>query len=71
MYICLCGSVLWCMLCRPPGKQPLAEGGYAVEIKVNNNNNIYPNHFKNLVTPRMLAVDIPGKEDEGGQTVET
>ena len=23
----------------PPGKQPLAEGGYPVEIKVNNNNN--------------------------------
>ena len=23
----------------PPGKQPLAEGGYPVEIKVNHNNN--------------------------------
>ena len=23
----------------PPGKQPLAEGGYPVEIEVNNNNN--------------------------------
>ena len=25
----------------PPGKQPLAEGEYPVEIEVNNNNNAY------------------------------
>ena len=31
---------LYCDACcaAPPGKQPLAEGGYPVEIKVNNNN---------------------------------
>ena len=27
------------MFCSSPGKQHLAEGGYPVEIKVNNNNN--------------------------------
>ena len=27
----------------PPGKQPLAERGYPVEIKVNNNNDISDN----------------------------
>ena len=33
--ICLCESVVQ----GPPGKWRLAEGGYPVEIKVNNNNN--------------------------------
>ena len=34
----------------PPGKQPLAERGYPVEIKVNNNNTIY------LITARHIIL---------------
>ena len=39
MYICLFECVLYSIVMHlvqgPPGKQPLAEGGYPVEIKVN------------------------------------
>ena len=42
LYICMSKCIyvsvnLYCCA-GPPGKQPLAEGGYPVEIKVNNNN---------------------------------
>ena len=36
----------------PPGKQPLAEGGYPVEIKVNNNNN--NNNIRNIHGDKLI-----------------
>ena len=41
VYLHLFEYVLYCDACcaGPPGKQPFAEGGYPVEIKVNKNKN--------------------------------
>ena len=46
VYLNLYCIVLWCMLCRAPGKQPLTEGRYPVEIKVNNNNSTGARNLK-------------------------